>query len=180
MTEIAVVFFRISVRELRGDGGHLGFGLVGRDAGRQTADDVEPAKAAALAESAGWMQRHPERRGIALSKFEIMRKDADDGDGLAVEANRGADDVRPSAEFGAPEGVAEDDDVRPIGLVFAVDEIAAERGLDAECGEEIRSDARGQGELRFAARVEDEAVASRMLARDWKVFDARCQSRKSG
>ena len=104
------------------------------------------------------MQRHPERRGIGLSEFKVTRKHADDGDGLAIEANRSAYDVGMAAEIGAPECIAQNDEVRTVGLVFAIDEVAAERGLDAERGEEICGDTCSDRKFWFAAGVENEAV----------------------
>ena len=105
------------------------------------------------------MERHPKGRR-ARGEFKAARENTDDRNGLAVEANGSADDVGPGAELGAPEGVAEDDLMGTIRLIFAVDEVATQRQLDAKHGEKIWSDAGGNGEFWFAASVEDEAVAA--------------------
>jgi hypothetical protein len=111
------------------------------------------------------MQRNPELGRIARSELEIAGKDPDDRDGLAVEADGRADNVGLRAKFRAPERVAEDHKVWTVGLIFAIDEVATERGLDAEGGEKIRSDAGGECELRFTTRVENEGVAAKSCER---------------
>jgi len=109
----------------------------------QSANDAEPAKATALAEFTGRMERHPKRRGIAWCEFKVTGENTHDRDGLAVEANGCANDIAPRTKFGAPECIAEDDQVRAVGLVFTVNENTAERGLNTERGEKIRCDACG-------------------------------------
>ena len=105
------------------------------------------------------MERNPKRSGAGGRELKIARQNADDGDLLAVQPERGADYIEIRAEFAAPESVAEDDDVRAIRLGFVLEKVVAQRRLDPEGGEEIRSDLGSLGQLGLAMEFEVEAIS---------------------
>lgn len=82
-------------------------------------------------------ERH-EDFGVRGRKEERGRHDADDAIGLAAQAQVAADDVRIGVEAVAPERVAQHRDAVVADGSFVVAERAAERGADAERGEQRR------------------------------------------
>ena len=67
------------------------------------------------------------------------RRDADDGEGRAIERQRLADDRRVASQAALPEAMADDHDRRRLLVVFGR-EPAAERRLDAEQREVVAGD----------------------------------------
>jgi len=129
---------RIGSREPRGDGGHLGVGLVERHAGGEPCKHTQ-APALAI------RQAIPERkRGPELSvgrpesrKFEAGRHDADHGVRLGVQLDAPPHHAGVAAELVLPELVAQDEDVVSAWLVLAGREGTAERRLHAQDVEQI-------------------------------------------
>ena len=143
--------------------GELSIGLGQRGAAGETRGEAEVADAHANARR-GHERQLEVARGPYLSfadegELHGGGQDANDGAGRAVERDDGPDNVGIAAEAGAPERVREEDDGMAFGAAFLSGEGAAQRGADAEHGEEIRRDA-GDGYLhRLANTGEVEVVA---------------------
>src|ERR1700722_4301651 len=73
-------------------------------------------------------------------KRNVSRKNADDGDAHAVEANRFADDGRIGPERMHPDAMAEEYDLWKIERFVGLGEVAAKERRYAESLEEIRGD----------------------------------------
>ena len=73
-------------------------------------------------------------------KFKIARHDANDDVRLAIEKDRGPEDVGPALVMALPQAVTEHDD-RLLLLVFGLGEGAAEERLDLERGKDLTAHA---------------------------------------
>ena len=163
----------------------LGAGLLDGGAGLQAADAEDPAVARVLQQVRVLLagipgarrahdrlhhHRHVERpRAADLRPGESGRRDADDREDVAVEADLAADDVRLAAETCLPELVADDRHrMRARRLVVDAREQPSAGRLDAEHVEEVAGDDEAAHELRRIAGVEaggDAAPARQRLER---------------
>ncbi len=72
-----------------------------------------------------------------LERLKILEgrgKNADQGHRLAIQNNLFSEDGAITAEFALPETIGEQAGPRGAGLAFGGQKIAAQGGLDAECG----------------------------------------------
>ena len=106
--------------------------------------------------------RHPQLS--VIRKVESRRHDPHDGDGLAVERDALADDVRGAAEPPPPEAVAKDHDLVPAAPFFFSEKGAAVHGHPAEQREEVGGDDRTIQPLRLTNPRQREAGPA--VARD--------------
>ena len=124
---------------------------VGRRARTQPADHAQP-RGDRLAEDRGvavdqrlLLERNPQVRRIAAQRFaeESRRRDADDGEGVPLDEERGADDRRIAAVGALPDVVAQHDDGRRRRRVVGGGEDAAAERADAERREVVAGDVLG-------------------------------------
>src|SRR5277367_1031949 len=106
------------------------------------------------------MQRNPEWRRLRGRELKIARQNANNRDRLAIEANGSANRVRIRTQFRSPERVAQDSDVRTVGLIFRLQKITTKGRLHAQSGKEVRRNLRAKGELRLASDFQRETVSS--------------------
>ena len=136
-----VVVLRILALQLLHDGMHVGVGTADRQAGREPRQHAGEHTAVALAaEVAVERERRPELG--ARRKDEPRRHDTDDGARHVVDANDASQHLRVRAEVAAPHPVAQDDDVRRLGVArVVIGERATQRGTRAQQMEVARRDA---------------------------------------
>ncbi len=89
--------------------GHLGARGVERHTGRETGDDAERSRTAAAAR--GLQAHHGPEVDVAIAESERGGHHAPDHERARVQGDGAADNVRRGAEPGAPEPMADEDDV---------------------------------------------------------------------
>ncbi len=92
-------------------------------------------------------------RSLLIRKVKISRHDADHDERRPVDHHRATDGVAAPAEALRPQRVADHDDVAARSAVLLGAERAAQRGGDAENGEETHGDGCRGDAFRFAAGV---------------------------
>ena len=110
---------------------------------------------------------------------EVGGQHADDLVGLAVDANRAADDLAVTAEAILPIAVADDEDAVVAQDLFVGTEAAAELRLGAEGGEEIGGDAEAVRHLGGLAGLGEAHVRDRRRRRSRRSRSSRTSGRGS-
>src|SRR5581483_6746056 len=106
-------------------------------AGAQACDDAQGAAGDGAGENGVVEALRNEEVGAGeRGRFEIAGEDADDADGQAVEGDGAIENGRAAAVARLPEGVRNEGGAGRVGGVFGGGKGSAERGLDAEGGEE--------------------------------------------
>ena len=144
----------------RGNLPDLRLGLFERDAGLQTADDVEQSRASILREILELLasERRPHVDGFGQNrKLKSLRHDAHDRVALPAERQRAADDLGIGTEAGAPQPVADDDESSLDAIRFDL-KGAAKRWRHAQQPEEIAVDDRRLHPHRVAVSDERHVV----------------------
>ncbi len=146
------------------------------DAGLEPAEYLHPALAAVFERPLvrGKVRRHHDRNvdlggEHGLHPHKAARRHADDGQGMAVDEHRLAENSNIRAEAGLPVIVAEDGVRRPAGgAVVGGDEEAADGGFQAEHGE-VGAGNQLAGDALVAAREaggEDRIIARQHAGED--------------
>ena len=102
--------------------------------------------------------RHEGPQVALVEDLEAGGRDADYGEGLAVERDGAADNGRVGGEARVPEELADDDDVGAGAAVIGGKGAAGEEG-DAQEGEEFLRDRLAGNALRAVGRLEGAAAA---------------------
>jgi hypothetical protein len=138
----------VLLAEAGGDGIHFGLGLRDGDAGLEAGDNVVVFVIAIVGGSGGKGERNDDfgEFGVAkggkdfVGEGEILSENADDGEGLAVDAESLTENVGTAAVATGPGAVGEKGGGRLAEGVFIWSEEAAESGFGTEHGEEIRGE----------------------------------------
>ena len=135
------------------------------DAVREPADAEQVVAAPALAAAVGSAHQRPHLGPAPRREVELLRQHAHDGVGHAAEVRRLPDHARVAPESPHPRPVAQDHRLRLARGVFSGEEIAAERGRDAQRAKEAGADAPAGQELGARRRAEQVALSRHHVER---------------